>query len=81
MSGGEVQGIAFCGDVEFWKGHEEEAAECCAEKGAVDGLEAAIWGVVDVEAGRAEEFDGFLAGNVAAAYGQNPGLIAKHALA
>jgi len=77
VRGGEVEGVAFGGDVEFGEGHEEEAAEGCAEEGAVDGLEAGVGGDVDVEAGGAEEFDGFLAGDVTAADGEDAGLVAE----
>lgn len=79
VGGGEVQGVVLGGDVELGKGHEEEAAEGGAEEGAVDGLEAAVgWGV-DVEAARAKELDGFGAGRVVAADGEDAGGVAKHA--
>ena len=79
MGGGKVQGVPFGGDLEFGKGHEEKAAECCAEEGAVDGLETAVrWGI-DVEAGGAEEFDGLLAGDVVATDGEDSRLIAEDA--
>ena len=62
----EIQRITLGGDVELGEGHEEKAAEGCAKKGAVDGLETAVrWGV-DIEAGWAEQLDGFLAGYVVA---------------
>ncbi len=48
MGGGEVERVAFGGDVVIGECHEEEAAKGSAEEGAVDGLEAAVWWGVDV---------------------------------
>lgn len=46
MRGSEIEGVAFGADVKFGEGHEEETAESCAKKGAVDGLKPAVgWGV------------------------------------
>lgn len=46
MCVGEVQRVAFSGDIVIGERHEEEAAKRCSEEGAVNGLEAAVrWGV------------------------------------
>lgn len=79
MCSGEIQWVAFGGDVELGKGHEEEAAECGSKKSAVDGLESAIRGRVDVQAGGAEELNGFLARYVIATDGEDTSLIAEDA--
>lgn len=73
----EVQRIAFGGDVEFGEGHEEKATECGSKEGTVDGLKSAVWRRVDIQTGRAEELNGFLAWYIIAANGQDTGLITK----
>ena len=77
----EIEWIAFGGDVEFGKGHEEEAAEGGSKKCTIDRLKPAVRGRIDVQTGRAEELDGFLAWYVIAANGKNPGLITEDAWA
>jgi hypothetical protein len=66
-------------EVQLGEGHEEEAAEGGAEEGAVHGLEAAVgWGV-DVETAGAVQFDGFLAGGVGSADGEDARAVAEDA--
>lgn len=77
----ETQWISFRGHVEFWKSHEEEAAECGSKESTVDRLKSAVWGRVDVQAGRAEELNSFLAWYVIAADREHTGLIAEDAWA
>ena len=78
VRGREVAGVAFDADFEFGEGHEEEAAECGAEEGAVHGLESAVGGRVDVEAAWAEQFHRILPGCVADAHRKDFGSVAEY---
>ena len=81
LFGSRAEGNVGAADAEFGEGHEEEAAKGCAEEGAIDGLEAAVGRRVDIKTAGAEELDGFVAGDVAAADGQDLCLTAVDAWA
>ncbi len=67
------------GEVEVGEGHKEETSKGGAKEGAVHGLKPAVRGRVDIQTAGAEELDGFLAGCVCAANGENFGPVAENA--